>query len=89
MSKVLNALAAYNKQIALETSEMKMTYGELEQAVVLAQRLLVDSRVAAIMMENSPAWIIMDLACIATNITLLPLPSFFSEKQIQHALTHL
>jgi long-chain acyl-CoA synthetase len=63
-----------------------MTYGELEQAVVLAQRLLVDSRVAAIMMENSPAWIIMDLACIATNITLLPLPSFFSEKQIQHAL---
>ena len=36
--------------------------------------------------DNSPAWIIIDLACQHANIRLVPLPVFFSENQLQHAL---
>jgi len=36
--------------------------------------------------DNSPAWIIVDLACQTANIRRVPLPVFFSENQLQHAL---
>jgi len=36
--------------------------------------------------DNSPAWIVIDLACQHANIRLVPLPVFFSGNQLQHAL---
>lgn len=37
--------------------------------------------------DNSPDWIVIDLACHLSEITLLPLPTFFSTQQLKHALT--
>jgi long-subunit acyl-CoA synthetase (AMP-forming) len=37
-------------------------------------------------MDNSPAWVIMDLAALDAGITVVPLPGFFSEKQIGYVL---
>jgi len=85
-SKVLASLSAYAERIALETPELLLTYRELSRAIEQAKELLHGATIAAVMMENSPAWIIIDLACIAAGIPLLPLPSFFSEKQVRHAL---
>ena len=85
-SQVIAALHNYPERIALENSEQKLSYGELIQEIAAMQHLLGDSRTVALMMENCPAWVVIDLACIAANVTLLPLPPFFSEKQIAHAL---
>jgi len=85
-SKILAALSHYTNRIALEAPGQRLTYGALSRAVAVAQGLLAGTKIVAVMMENSPAWIVMDLACITAGIPLLPLPPFFSEKQISHAL---
>jgi long-chain acyl-CoA synthetase len=36
--------------------------------------------------NNSPAWVAADLAAMAAGITHVPLPSFFSDSQLRHAL---
>ena len=86
MSNVLASLSVYESRLALESPEQQLTYAELSAAIGAAQGLLHDTKTAALMMENGPAWIVMDLACVAAGISLLPLPSFFSEKQVDHAL---
>lgn len=40
----------------------------------------------ALIADNSPSWIIFDLACLYSRITLIPLPQFFTEEQINNAL---
>lgn len=37
--------------------------------------------------ENSPAWIIADLACQQAGIAVVPIPTFFTQAQQQHLLT--
>lgn len=37
-------------------------------------------------LDNGPAWVIVDLAGIAAEVTHIPLPLFFSPEQIQHTL---
>ena len=85
-SKVLAAISQYADHIAIETASQILTYASLSEAVASTQPLLRDTKMAAVMMENSAAWIVIDLACIAAGKPLLPLPAFFSEKQIKHAL---
>ena len=36
--------------------------------------------------NNGPAWLLVDLACQAAGITLVPLPVFFSSEQLAHTL---
>jgi long-chain acyl-CoA synthetase len=60
----------------------------LVREIAAMKGLLGDTKMAAVMMENCPAWVIVDLACVAAQIPLLPLPAFFSQKQISHALTN-
>ena len=86
MSTVLAALHNYLNLIALANSEQKLTYAELIQEIAAVQHLLQMAGVVALMMENCPAWVVVDLACMAEKVILLPLPPFFSEKQIAHAL---
>jgi len=37
-------------------------------------------------MDNSPAWVVMDLAALTAGITVVPLPTFFSREQIEHVI---
>ena len=41
----------------------------------------------AVLADNGIDWLLIDLACQQAGIRLLPLPTFFSAQQIQHALT--
>jgi len=36
--------------------------------------------------ENSIEWIILDLAALIAKVTLVPIPSFFSDQQIKHLI---
>lgn len=46
-------------------------------------------QVLALLAANSPAWIVVDLACRLQGVVLLPVPSFFSDSQWQHVFTSL
>lgn len=45
------------------------------------------NKIVALYADNSPEWIIADLAAAMSDIILLPLPTFFSSSQCNHALT--
>jgi long-subunit acyl-CoA synthetase (AMP-forming) len=52
-------------------------------AELLARRAI---QVLAIAADNSPDWIVVDLATQMAGVTLVPLPLFFSAEQARHAL---
>ena len=66
----------------------KFNFRELvDAATVFGGKLkdLPDSPLA-LCADNSPAWVIADLACLATHRCLVPMPTFFSTAQVLHAL---
>ena len=51
----------------------------------LARRLAA-CRVLGVLADNSPAWVLADLAAHEAGVVHLPLPGFFSAGQLRHAL---
>ncbi|MCQ1551224.1 MAG: AMP-binding protein [Candidatus Accumulibacter phosphatis] len=47
---------------------------------------LAGTRVLAVLADNGPAWAIADLAALRAGAVHLPLPGFFSQPQLAHAL---
>jgi len=53
----------------------------------LAGRLRqLDGKVLALLADNGPTWATVDLAALYAGIVLLPLPGFFNDGQLRHAL---
>jgi long-subunit acyl-CoA synthetase (AMP-forming) len=61
--------------------------GLLRAATRTAARLrALDARRVALLAENGIAWVVMDLAARLAGASLVPLPPFFSDEQLAHAL---
>lgn len=81
-------------QIALRTTDMALTYAELNTAVNRQAQIWAaqstDSPTRhptmALAVENHPAWIVLDLAAMTCNRPLVPLPFFFSPEQWLHTM---
>lgn len=65
-----------------------LTWSALQQRVNSISKELdrFSGQVLALYADNSPDWIAVDLACHIANVTLLPLPRFFSKQQLTHAI---
>tara|TARA_R110000787_G_scaffold94336_1_gene197029 strand:- start:4682 stop:6175 length:1494 start_codon:yes stop_codon:yes gene_type:complete len=76
-------------QIVVRDATQGLTYGLLIQRCGDLAALLKKHRIGrlALHLDNSPDWLVVDLACQLADICLLPLPTFFSNRQVQHALT--
>ncbi|MDD5388552.1 MAG: AMP-binding protein [Gallionellaceae bacterium] len=57
----------------------------LDEVAALSTRL-ADCRVLAVLADNSPEWVIADLAALRAGRVHLPLPAFFTQAQLAHAL---
>ena len=96
MSRVIQALAAHAVRspgrIAMSSEGRQYTYAALDEAVRRASVALMridgvrSARPVAILLENSPAWVILDLALVRLGCPSLPLPGFFTAAQRRHAL---
>ncbi|MBL1320881.1 MAG: AMP-binding protein [Methylophaga sp.] len=75
-------------EIALVGENKSYSWSQLESEVNKASQQLnsFQHQVLALYEDNSPEWIIIDLACRLNQIILLPLPHFFSDKQLIHAI---
>ncbi len=81
-------------KIALRGTDNFLTYAELNSAVSRqAEMWSVQTATSptkhptmALAVENHPAWIVLDLAAMACNIPIVPLPFFFSPAQWLHAM---
>ncbi|MBT8449013.1 MAG: AMP-binding protein, partial [Gammaproteobacteria bacterium] len=74
--------------IALSDGERSLNYFELLQEIRIKKDWLMSLNVSvvALDMENSIDWILLDMAAMEANITLIPIPSFFTDAQRTHAL---
>jgi len=73
---------------ALATPDRRLGYADLWQRVQqLSQRLAaVKPAQIAILMDNGPEWVIIQLAALQAGIAVTPIPPFFSAAQQRHAL---
>jgi long-subunit acyl-CoA synthetase (AMP-forming) len=70
---------------ALVDDTTTLTYEALRAAVVQASMSLSATRIA-VMMDNSCAWAVIDLAIADRGAIAIPVPPFFTDTQIQHLI---
>ena len=79
---------AQAQAVALEDGRRSWTYAALEREQAVAAGLLAaqGTRVLATLMDNAPAWVVVDRAAARAGVVHVPLPSFFTPQQLSHAL---
>lgn len=89
-----SAYAELRDAIAARPADAPVLVGEdstwraaalLDAVNELADRL-AGCRSLAVLADNSPSWVIADLAALAVGITHVPLPTFFNGEQLAHVL---
>ncbi len=92
MTILIRALQKHAKQqpckLAVRTSSITLSYLQLFQQVEQLATQLRERGVSrlAILEDNSPAWVIADLAGQMMGATVVPVPLFFSGEQQQHLI---
>lgn len=92
MDRVLPRLHAHARRQphapALCGEHVVLSYAELTEAIERLAAELVQRKASTLglLADNSPAWAVTDLAAAAAGITLVPLPAFFSDAQLVHAI---
>ena len=79
----------FPERIAIESETLRLSYFALNNEVDKFSAELLDAKGIkrlALLMDNNPLWLIVDLACQKSNITLIPLPGFFTAQQMAHAM---
>lgn len=90
MEPLLNRIAEigvqYPTRIALCETQRKISYGALPQHLsdISAELGALGLRRLGIYGDNAIDWALIDLAAMASNIIVVPIPLFFSNAQIQH-----
>lgn len=92
MSIVLAAIGTtaetWPHRTALAGDEVELRYQELVSEVERLHRWLVAGgwRSVGVLLDNGPAWVVIDLAAQQAGIVLVPLPAFFSTSQLLHTV---
>jgi long-chain acyl-CoA synthetase len=88
LSRLQTLAAEQAQQPALQNKLGTVSYGELYTAVKAVSGALDKLEISnlGLLMDNGPAWVIMDLAALDAGITVVPLPTFFSDAQIGHVI---
>lgn len=88
MLKILEILRESPDREVFDAGDGALSAGQLLSRVESLMALISarEVRRAALFADNGLAWVIADLACQAAGVTLLPLPQFFSPRQMQHCV---
>jgi long-subunit acyl-CoA synthetase (AMP-forming) len=94
MSRVIEALQMHARSAperpALRAAHRVLTYrqlaAEVERVARELRRRVPAGRSVALLADNGSAWVIADLAALMAEVPIVPLPTFFSPKQFEHAL---
>lgn len=83
----LTELAAAEPNQALLISGARQWWAaEIRGEILSLKERLATCRVLGVLADNSPAWVLADLAAHEAGVVHLPLPGFFSAVQLRHAL---
>jgi long-subunit acyl-CoA synthetase (AMP-forming) len=80
--------AAHPRRSAITDGARNCSYAALNRAVAGASAEIRSrtSKPVGLCLDNSPEWVIADLALMATRLPCVPLPAFFSAQQQAHAV---
>jgi long-chain acyl-CoA synthetase len=90
MNEIIAALAERAPDdVVIAAPGQSVTAGQLLKQIEELSSAPVFSGIdrLGLLAENSPAWVIADLACQAAGVCLLPLPTFFAAGQLRHSIT--
>ena len=73
-------------EIAIIGSKENITWIELYNSINKTKAALNNTRILGILIQNSPQWIIIDLAAMEKEITKVPMATFFTKEQIRHLI---
>lgn len=85
LDRIAAHAAAHPTRPALRDAHGSLDYRALQQEIERLAGILGRCRVA-LLLDNSSAWVALDLAVMRAGGTVLPIPSFFSDEQVQHVL---
>jgi len=91
-NRLLGAIAQHSRtipdKIALEGTSTSLTYSELTHQIGQLSDALSECEPDAIglLMDNTPAWVVADLAAMNAWVPVVPMPLFFSPQQIGHLI---
>jgi len=94
VSKVLASIARHAHSTpgreALAGTDYSLSYKALDNEIKRFSGTLKvrHVRTVGILMDNTPAWAVSDLACIQANIPVVPIPLFFTPSQVRHLLAN-
>lgn len=84
---LLPAITAHDPtHVALKDAYREITYGDLINLITERKVKLENFRCIALALDNSSEWVMWDLAALACNVPLVPIPPFFTKAQTDHAL---
>ncbi len=90
MSRILDALFRHAQcnaeKIAVQGDETSLSWQDLEKASGKLGALLEGVCCLGLFLENSPAWVVADIAALRQGVICVPVPGFFSNRQKQHVL---
>jgi long-chain acyl-CoA synthetase len=77
------------ESIALQGNALTLSYAQLQQEIAkLRQTLVLESngQPMGVAVANHPAWVIIDIAALGNEMPSVPIPFFFTDTQILHAV---
>ncbi|BAO45206.1 AMP-binding protein [Thiolapillus brandeum] len=90
MSRILQALTRHARErgdeIAVEGDHEVLSWRRLEEEVGHLVDVMGGVSRLGLCMDNSPAWLVADLAALSRSVACVPVPAFFSPDQKQHVL---
>lgn len=74
--------------VALQGQAITLTYAALQQEINQLRQDLVfeNDQPIAVAVANHPAWVLLDIAALGYEIPSVPIPFFFTDAQILHAV---
>lgn len=88
LNRIQNYAKITAKKCAIKGIKSALSYAQLHNLITqhAAQFKQFQNPVIALCVENHPAWVVLDLAAMQAEVTLVPIPFFFSANQQLHAL---
>lgn len=87
--RLVELAASRPENIALQGSDGCLTYKQLWQTINKLARTLKGLGLKRIGLcgDNSPAWVVADVASLVAGTVCVPVPAFFSQDQTQHLIS--
>lgn len=89
MSRLITRLREHAQRCpdapAVAGERIVLTYGQLPGEIDRLAAQLPGHRLG-LLLDNGPSWVVADLAALSLGITCVPLPGFFTDQQLVHAM---